>query len=109
MQCTEEVDSYPSRHAPLRHAERFPIPNRVITGRREKSIIPKQNDFKQPGERYRSWAPDRQERFNRRWVEGQSHPKVSHELRVIWINFLSQCDSSLGHRVANLLNLKPNI
>ncbi|KAG6496717.1 catalase isozyme A-like [Zingiber officinale] len=109
MHRDEEVDYYPSRHSTLRHAERFPIPNRIITGRREKTIIPKQNDFKQLGERYRTWAPDRQERFVQRWVEGLSHPKVSHELRSIWVNYLSQCDASLGQKVGNRLNIKPNM
>lgn len=78
--------------------------------------IPKPNDFQQPGERYRSWAPDRyivtmdrnsinmnytlqlkltsltcrQERFVRRWAEALAHPKVSYELRNIWVTYLSK-------------------
>ncbi|ONK64088.1 uncharacterized protein A4U43_C07F21960 [Asparagus officinalis] len=109
MDRTEEVDYYPSRHAPLRHAERFPIPARPVTGRREKVIIHKQNDFKQPGERYRSWAPDRQDRFIQRWVEALSHPKVSYELRSIWVSYLAKCDTSLGQKVGNRLNVKPSM
>ncbi|RWV85819.1 hypothetical protein BHE74_00022244 [Ensete ventricosum] len=81
---TLPVDYFPSRHAPLRHAERFPIPNRIVTGRREK-------------------------RFVRRWAEGLAHPKVSYEIRSIWISFLSKCDTSLGQKVANRLNMRPNI
>lgn len=80
-------------------------------------IIEKENNFKQPGERYRSWAPDRyflalydffllvcvssslnsdwsmflrQERFIRRWVEALSDPRVTHEIRSIWISYWSQ-------------------
>lgn len=109
MQRSEEVDYFPSRHDPLRHAERFPIPSRVVAGKREKIVIPKQNDFKQPGERYRSWAPDRQERFVRRWAESLGHPKVSHELRSIWITYLTQCDVSLGQKVASRLNVRPSM
>lgn len=31
-----QVNYFPSRYDPVRHAERFPIPPRVLTGRREK-------------------------------------------------------------------------
>ncbi len=90
MHRDEEVDYYPSRHAPLRHAPPTPITPRPVVGRRQKATIHKQNDFKQPGERYRSWAPDRQERFIRRFAGELAHPKVSPELRAIWVNYLSQ-------------------
>lgn len=92
-------------------------------------IIEKENNFKQPGDRYRSFAPDRsctpskmlnllsfiesriagwfglilfflffflslnfcrQERFIRRIVEGLSDPRLTHELRTIWISYWSQ-------------------
>ncbi|CAL0328707.1 unnamed protein product [Lupinus luteus] len=49
-------------------------------------IIEKENNLKQPGERYRSLAPDRQERFIRRWA-----------------------DPSLGQKIASDLNLRPSI
>ncbi|VAI53359.1 unnamed protein product [Triticum turgidum subsp. durum] len=111
MHRDEEVDYYPSRHAPLRHAEpaSFPVPTRPVVGKREKTRIKKENDFVQPGERYRSWAPDRQDRFVRRFADALAHPKVSHELRVIWIDFLSKCDKSCGMKVANRLNVKPSM
>ncbi|KAK3427318.1 hypothetical protein EUGRSUZ_F03561 [Eucalyptus grandis] len=54
----EEINYFPSRYDPVRHAERYPIPTAMLTGKREK-----ENNFKQPGERYRSRAPDRQEQF----------------------------------------------
>ncbi|KAE9449808.1 hypothetical protein C3L33_18292, partial [Rhododendron williamsianum] len=59
MHRDEEVNYFPLRFDPARHAERFPMPPPVLTGRHEKRIIEKENNFKQPGERYRSWAPDR--------------------------------------------------
>ncbi|VAI53367.1 unnamed protein product [Triticum turgidum subsp. durum] len=87
----------------------FPVPTRPVVGKREKTRIKKENDFVQPGERYRSWAPDRQDRFVRRFADALAHPKVSHELRVIWIDFLSKCDKSCGMKVANRLNVKPSM
>ncbi|MQL20580.1 catalase, partial [Escherichia coli] len=57
MHRDEEVNYFPSRYDPVRHAEKFPIPPAICTGKREKCVIPKENNFKQPGERYRTWAP----------------------------------------------------
>ncbi|XP_059590679.1 catalase isozyme 1 isoform X1 [Vitis vinifera] len=90
MHRDEEVNYFPSRYDPVRHAERYPIPPAILTGRREKCIIPKENNFKQPGERYRSFAPDRQERFIQRWVDALSDPRVTYEIRSIWISYWSQ-------------------
>ncbi|KAG8057886.1 hypothetical protein GUJ93_ZPchr0002g26660 [Zizania palustris] len=109
MHRDEEVDYFPSRHAPLAHAPAVPVPPRHVVGRRQKATIHKQNDFKQPGERYRSWAADRQDRFVRRFADALAHPKVSNDLRAIWIGFLSKCDESLGMKVASRLNVKPSM
>ncbi|MFS7948795.1 putative catalase [Helianthus anomalus] len=51
------------------------------------TVIPKYNDFKQPGDRYRSWDPARQERFIVRMCKILSDPRVTHELRSIWISY----------------------
>ncbi|KAJ1277525.1 hypothetical protein BS78_04G011100 [Paspalum vaginatum] len=109
MHRDEEVDYYPSRHAPLRQAPPVPVPARPVAGKREKATIRKPNDFKQPGERYRSWDADRQERFVRRFADQLGHPKVSQELRSIWIDLLSKCDTSLGMKIATRLNTKPSM
>ncbi|XP_058098536.1 catalase isozyme 1-like [Magnolia sinica] len=109
MHRDEEVDYFPSRYDPVRHAEKFPIPDRILTGRREKTIISKENNFKQAGDRYRSFAPDRQERFIGRIVGGLSDPRLTYELRSIWISYWSQCDNSLGQKIASRLNVRPCI
>ncbi|KAJ9542035.1 hypothetical protein OSB04_028541 [Centaurea solstitialis] len=105
MHRDEEVDYFPSRYDRVQHAQQYPI-NRVrLTATRERTVIPKCNDFKQPGERYRSWAPDRQERFICRMVKMLSDPRVTHELRSIWISYWSQADQSLGQKIASRLNV----
>ncbi|MFQ6639415.1 hypothetical protein Gotur_016184, partial [Gossypium turneri] len=124
MHRDEEINYFPSRYDPSRHAERFPIPPALCSGKREKCIIEKENNFKQPGERYRSWAPDRQERFINRWVDALSDPRVTHEIRSIWITYWSQvecffliirdghmiqADKSLGQKLASRLNVRPSI
>jgi catalase len=44
----------------VKEAEKYPVNQAVISGRREKAIIPKENNFKQAGERYRSFDSARQ-------------------------------------------------
>ncbi|XP_074263843.1 catalase isozyme 1-like [Silene latifolia] len=105
----EEVDYFPSRFDPVREAERFPIPHFVIHGRRERQIIPKENNFKEPGDRYRSWDPARQERFIGRFVKALSDPRLTYEIRSIWVNWFTQADKSLGMKVASRLNVRPTM
>jgi catalase len=105
----EEIDYFPSRFDPLREAERHPIPTAIIHGRREKQIIPKENNFKEPGVRYRSWDPARQERFIARFVQALSDPRLTYEIRSIWVSYLSQADKSLGMKVASRLNIRPTM
>ncbi|KAK9109418.1 hypothetical protein Sjap_017478 [Stephania japonica] len=87
MHRDEEVNYFPSRFDPVRHAETYPIPPNICRGKREKCIIEKENNFKQPGERYRSFTPERQDRFIQRWVEALSDPRVTHEIRSIWVSY----------------------
>jgi catalase len=43
----EEVDYFPSRVHPVQHAQPHPIDAKVISGQREKRMIPKENNFAQ--------------------------------------------------------------
>ncbi|WOG97709.1 hypothetical protein DCAR_0417050 [Daucus carota subsp. sativus] len=105
----EEVNYFPSRYVPVHNAEKYPIPHSAVKGRREKCVIDKENNFTQAGERYRSFSPDRQERFIGVAVDFLSDPRITHEIRSIWISFWSQVDKSLGQKVASGLNVKPSI
>ncbi|KAJ0087049.1 hypothetical protein Patl1_09393 [Pistacia atlantica] len=86
-----------------------PFPSDVCVGKREKCVIEKENNFKQPGDRYRSWAPDRQERFISRWINALSDPRITYEIRSIWISYWTQADKSLGQKLASRLNVRPSI
>jgi len=105
----EEVNYWPSRFDSLRLAERFPISKAHVSGIREKTVIPKENNFIQPGERYRSWDPDRQERFIGRMVKALGDPRLTHEIRSIWLSYMSQCDKTLGQKLASRLSTRANI
>ena len=45
--CGVQVNYFPSRFDPVRHAERYPMNPAQLSGRREKRMIPKENNFKQ--------------------------------------------------------------
>ncbi|KAL0366488.1 UNVERIFIED_CONTAM: Catalase isozyme 3 [Sesamum radiatum] len=107
MHRDEEVNYFPSRYDPCRHAEKFPIPPVVLSGQRVKTVIEKENNFKQPGDRYRSWAPDRQERFIKRWIDALSDPRLTAEIRSVWVSYWTQADKSLGQKLASRLNVRP--
>jgi len=109
MHRDEEVDYFPSRFDSVRPAEKFPIPPQVLTGKRDKCIIKKENNFKQAGDRYRSFSPERQERFLQRFVDSLSDPRVTQEIRSIWVSYCTQADRSLGQKLASRLNIRPSI
>jgi catalase len=99
----EEVNYFPSRFDPVRQAQRYPENSQPVGRgviRRERAIIPKENNFQQPGERYRSWDPARRERFVTRLAEVVGHPRTTKEIRRIWIGYMSQCDVELGRKLA---------
>jgi catalase len=100
MHRDEEVNYFPSRLAPARHADRTPTNPAVLTGRRERACIPKENNFQQPGERFRSWDGARQDRFIARLCGIVGDARATPEIRRVWVGYLTQCDAGLGKRVA---------
>ena len=78
-----QVDYFPSRFDPVRVSEKTPIPSAKIFGCREKCVIPKENNFQQPGVRYRSFDPARQDRFVARLSGMLSDPRVTKVLLTL--------------------------
>lgn len=72
-------------------------------------MIHKENNFQQPGVRFRSFDPARQDRFIKRIAEMLSDPRVTHEVRSIWISYLTQCDKTLGQRMASHFSMKASM
>mmetsp|Transcript_19331 Transcript_19331/g.31659 ORF Transcript_19331/g.31659 Transcript_19331/m.31659 type:complete len:491 (+) Transcript_19331:91-1563(+) len=95
----EEVNYFPSRFDPVRHADKYPIPTAVLHGQRMKQTIVKENLFSQAGARFRSFDPARQDRFVKRVAMALAAPRVTEEIRSIWIGYWSQCDRGLGSRI----------
>jgi catalase len=100
MTRDEEVNYFPSRFDPVRHAERFPENRMPISGARERRMLSKENNFQQPGERYRSFDPARKERFVKRLAEVVGDPRCTKEIRRVWCGYLTQCDTDLGRKLA---------
>jgi len=61
MHREEEVNYFPSRFDPVRHAERTPMTSEVINGARTKCVISKENNFAQPGARWRRCGRGRED------------------------------------------------
>ncbi|CAM6088976.1 unnamed protein product [Calypogeia fissa] len=101
----EEVNYFPSRFDPVRHAAKYPIASNVVSGSRQKAIITKENNFKQGGERFRSFDQARQERFVGRIVDMLSDPRVTDTVRETWLSYWVQCDAGLAQRLATKLNM----
>ena len=84
-----QVNYFPSRFDPVRHAERYPYVATHVSGQREKRIIEKENNFQQPGDRFRSFDPARRERFIGRIAGMLSDPRCTQvgldSLRVSWV------------------------
>lgn len=103
---TEEVNYFPSRFDALREGKRLPTQSSaLISGRRERAILPKTDDFAQAGERFRSFDPARQQRFVDRMSLMLGHVRVTKIIRTTWIGFLSKADTQLGKRVAAKLQM----
>jgi catalase len=100
MHRDEEVNYFPSRFDPVRHAQPTPVSAAVLNGRREKVVIPKENNFAQAGARWRSFDPARQQRVVGRVVSFLSDPRCTQEIRRIWVGYWSQADSNLGQKIA---------
>ncbi|KAL0853834.1 hypothetical protein Bca101_058986 [Brassica carinata] len=81
------VNYFPSRYDPVRHAEKYLTPPAVCYGKHERCIIEKENNFKEHGDRYRSFTPDRQERFIGRLIDALSDPTITHAICSIWISY----------------------
>jgi catalase len=51
----------------------------------------------------------RQERFVKMWTEALQDPRVTPEVRSIWLSYWSQCDKTLGQKIAAHVGGKANM
>ena len=68
---------------------------------RTKEHIPKVD---QAGDRYRSFDPERKERFISRIAKLVGHPKTTEEIRSRWLTFFQKMDPEAGEALNAALN-----
>lgn len=105
MNRSKDVNYLPSAFERVQTSDenvgKMTIPNkRTVDGKVVRRALSKQNNFQQPGERWRSFDKDRRERFVIRVAETLNAPKVSKKLKSTWIEYWTRCDQDLGKRVA---------
>ncbi|MEW5304571.1 MAG: hypothetical protein WDW36_007173 [Sanguina aurantia] len=94
---------------PVVEAEQYPaFSTNTVSGQRQQVMIPKENNFKQAGDRFRSFDAARQGRFVERTADMLSHHRVTQEIKDIWVDFLTQCDTQLGASIAAKLQAAHN-
>jgi catalase len=104
MHRSAEENYFPSTRTPTRHATSTPpLPRETeVKGAAAatRTVIGRENNFAQAGERFRSFDAARQERFVGRVVETLTEPGLSKQLKTTWLGYWAQCDRELGARVA---------
>lgn len=109
MHRQAEENYFPSTRQPLRQASGVPpLPARTevaAAAAPTRQVIGRENNFAQAGERFRSFDAARQERFVARVVDTLSEPGMSKQLKTTWLGYWTQCDRSLGARVAAKVKL----
>jgi len=91
---TSEVNYFPSHVDPVTNAPRFPTNQESVTGPPTRGVIPLQNNFEQPGQKFLSFDAARQQRFIARLVATLA-PPVSVETRKIVIGYWAQADNTI--------------
>lgn len=101
----EEVDYFPSRVSPVSDGKvRGPvIQSRKVKGERVEKQIPKRSEFKQAGDRIRSFDDGQLERFTTEFMNWMSEPGTIPEVRGIWLGFWTECDANFGKKLEGKL------
>lgn len=93
----EEIDYWPSRHNVVTDGNvRGPVlQNRKVNGNRVQEMLPS-DDFKQAGDRIRSFDDGKKGRFMENLMMFLSEKKCSPVVRGIWLEYWCKCDSGFG-------------
>jgi catalase len=102
---TEEIDYFPSRNnQTVDHANRGPLySHKPVSGEPEKEMIHKENNFQQAGDRIRAYSPESKKNFMENLEMWMTEPKTTDEVRGIWYDYWSQCDSSFGAELKSMV------
>jgi len=88
------INYFPSTLNGDTNAPPYPTNTEYLQGQPTRGTIPKTNDFKQPGERYRSFASARQKRFIARVIGTLEDPQLTSGIRSTIIGYWSKVDNT---------------
>jgi catalase len=117
LKVQNPLNYYPSNYANVTEAPPLPNLDRsesnaqyfTENGFKERAVIPKVDDFTQPGWRYSTWDSARQMRFARRIAATLMTPGVSEDLSDFWIQRWTNVSSDLGGMISKLIgSFHPN-
>jgi catalase len=106
MERTSHINYFPSSLQQIVEAPKYPTRSEVFTGRAVRSS-PKSSasTFAQAQERLRSLPPDEYARFTQRLIDSYQDPRITSDIRNIWIGYWRQVEPSLGDALARNLTV----
>jgi catalase len=112
LRVQNTINYFPSNYANVTESAPLPNLNRdqnnakyfTENGFKEREVIPKVDDYTQPGWRYSTWNAARQMRFARRIAATLMTAGVSQDLSDFWVTRWTNVSSNLGEQISKLVN-----
>lgn len=102
-QRTSEVNYFPSSADAGRNAASYPITKEELDGVPTRVRIFRENNFQQPGDRYRLFDDQRKMRFQQRLIGSFKDPRIAADVRNRLIGYWTQVDASLGKAITDMM------
>jgi len=101
---SKEINYFPSIiDKTVREADPYPHESEVLEGKKERESAPVFDEYIQAGNRWRSFDPERQQRFADRVALTLSGDKVTQELLDIWLSHWNKVDPQLAKMILEYL------
>jgi len=93
MNPTSAINYFPSQLNNIHNAPPYPTNTAPIDGRPTRGTIPKTDDFKQAGDRYRSFDAARKQRFIARLITTLQDPQITNGILTTMITYWTNVDN----------------
>jgi len=105
----QDINYFPSfTQKALKEHPKMPQETEMVHGHKIREGIPMEglmDDFHQPGIRWRSFDPERQQRFADRVAISLSGPRLGQELRQVWLGYWNKVDPRLHAMIMDSLTM----
>eukprot|EP00301_Raphidiophrys_heterophryoidea_P020422 c5117_g1_i1.p1 GENE.c5117_g1_i1~~c5117_g1_i1.p1 ORF type:complete len:557 (-),score=134.50 c5117_g1_i1:67-1701(-) len=99
-----EINYFPSTiNTQVSEANPFPHDPEVLNANKTKTLISKTDDYQQPGDRYRSFDADRQDRFAKRVASALSDNRMDATVLNKWLDMWTKVDAGLANKIRQYL------